>query len=528
MRTVHRRTLAALLGATVLAATPAAPAQALPAPSVSVPPTSSIDQELHRRMLGVLDPALEIAADTSIRTLVRNAVARQFDGDTNTLWSTVIQEAEEGGVTDPNAPAWQQLKSAVAAFANVQGHRFDPQVYIPNWGEGVYAGATVTLTVAPASEAVTSAPGYRIDQYGGVQQTTVDEPYMEVNEVWVLSVNERITLGGGVPLPAPAARAEAGPVAPAERSTADMGTAALCNPTGLRNARGEEYFQRWRLRNKGSFGELFEGKREMRLVIVTTTGLVLKNYFFPKVKKKHVESWQNNEFFITPWDQSVYGQVMAYQWYELDGGKTVSSTISTPIQGGGSISTTISTQEKDDDGGAAVVYFGDSTYREYDTSHVLFNVCSQGGDGGTGSDQNLACATLASASSTYPYEGYAASKVTDCNRDTRLGGPYSWANAAGQWPPTAPQWVQADLGVERTVRRVVVYTSQSYPIRDYDVQVWNGLSYLTVAEVRGNTALQVTSTFSARNSRLIRILGRSGPSHQPQHVRVNELEAYSS
>ncbi|MDP9793295.1 hypothetical protein J2S43_001807 [Catenuloplanes nepalensis] len=526
MHTVTRGALVALLGVAVTAAAPVLPAHAATAPPTSVPPVSQIDQELYNRMLNVLDPALEVAVDTQMRVLVRNAVARQFDGDTNTLWSTVIQEAEEAGVADPNAPSWQQLKNAVANFQGVLGYDYEPQIYIPNWGEGVYAGSAVTVTVAPASETAASAPGYRIDQYGNVSQITVDEAYADVNEVWVLSVNERIREGGGIETALPdAVDTKAGPEAPA--AGAGMGTSAVCNPTGLRNPKGAEYFRRWKVTND-NFGELFEGKREMRMVIITSNGFVLRNHYFSKVKKKHVKNWQDTETFITTWDQSVYGSVMAYQWYEVDGGKTVNTTVSVPLQGGGSVSTTISKQEKDDEAGSAVVYFGESTYTTYDTSRVAFEVCSQGGDGGTGGDQNFACGALASASSTYPHEGYAPSRVTDCNKDTRLGGPYSWSNAATLYPPTNPQWVQADFGVERTVRRVVVYTSAGYPIRDYDVQVWNGLNYLTVAEVRGNTALQVTSTFSLRNTRLIRILGRSGPAHQQLHVRVNELEAYAN
>ncbi|GAB7039250.1 MULTISPECIES: discoidin domain-containing protein [Catenuloplanes] len=526
MRTVNRGALVALLGVALVAAFPVLPAHAATAPPTSVPPVPLIDRELHNRMLGVLNPAIEVAIDTQMRVLVRNAVARQFDGDTNALWTTVIQEAEEAGVADPNAPGWYQLKSAVASFQNVLGYDYAPQIYIPNWGEGVYAGSAVTVTVAPAAETATAAVGHRVDQYGNVSQVTVNEAYAETNEVWVLSVNERITLGGGIEhaLPdAPAARS--GPEAPA--AGAGMGANAVCNPTGLRNPKGAEYLRRWKVTND-NFGELFEGKREMRLVIITSTGFVLRNHYFAKVKKKHVKNWQDTETFVTTWDQAVYGTVMAYTWYEVDGGETISGTISTPLQGGGSISTTISKQERDDEAGTAVVYFAESTYLTYDTSRVAFEVCSQGGEGGSGDEQNVACGALASASSTYPYEGYAPSRVTDCNRDTRLGGAYSWSNAATVYPPSNPQWVQADFGVERTIRRVVVHTSQGYPIRDYDVQVWNGLNYLTVAEVRGNTALQVTSTFSLRNTRLVRILGRSGPAHQQLHVRVNELEAYAN
>ncbi|GIJ19796.1 hypothetical protein Vlu01_04200 [Micromonospora lutea] len=528
----------ALLGVALVATTVASPAQAESkpaAPAAALPPT--LEVQIHSRLQNLLNPVLSVAADTQVRTLVRNAAARQFDGDTNALWSTVIREAEESRIVNPNASNWLALKNAVAQFQSINGYAYDPQVYIPNLDEVIIPTSSVTLAVAPADEAATSATGYRVDQYGNVEilATPINEAYVETNEVWVLSVNERITLGGPpvhlreVPEEKEADGKEA------ERFDQNVPAAgaveapqaqpmAVCSPTGLRNNQGEEYLQRWRVPDKNSFGGLFEGKREMRLLVVTSTGIQVKNYLFPKVKRKHIDSWQNSNVFITTWDRAVWGEVLGYQWYELDGGDTVSSTISIPVQGGGSISTTVTSQERDDDGGSAAVLFSESTYREYDTGRVRFNLCSQGGDGGTGTD-NFACGAIASASSTY--SGYAPGRVTDCNRDTRLGGAYSWANALGTWPPGNPEWVQADFGVNRTIRRVVVYTSEGYPIRDFDVQVWNGVTYVTVASVTGNTQLAVTVNFSARTTRIVRILGRSGPNHQQTYVRVNELEAYA-
>ncbi|MDG4828740.1 discoidin domain-containing protein [Solwaraspora sp. WMMD1047] len=529
------RALVPLLGVALAATTVAGPAHAdserFAAPAAAVP---SIEVQINGRLQNLLAPALAAAGDTQVRTLVRSVAARQFDGDTNALWSTVIREAEESRIVVPTDPGWVALKNAVALFQNIGGYAYDPQVYIPNQDEGIVPAATVTMVVAPADENAASATGYRLGSSGELVAlpTPIDETYVETNEVWVLSVNERINTG---PEPRPVAAtaataADAAPgsdiarIEPGGAEVAAAGPMAACNPTGLRNNRGEEYLQRWRVPDRSSFGGLFEGKREMRLLVVTSTGVQIKNYRFPKVKRKHISSWQNSDIFITTWDRAVWGEVMGYQWFELDGGKTVSSTISIPVQGGGTISTTVTSQERDDDGGSTAVLFSESTYREYDTGRVRFNVCSQGGDGGTGID-NFACGAIASASSTYP--GYSPARATDCNPDTRLGGAYSWSNAAGTWPPGNPQWVQADLGVDRTIRRVVVYTSAGYPIRDFDVQVWNGVTYLTVATVTGNTQLAVTVNFPARTTRIVRILGRSGPSHQQTHVRVNELEAYA-
>ena len=525
-----RRVAAALLGAALVLPALAEPGVAAPAaPKAVVPPP--VETQIAARLDAMKLEALNLGRDSQVRALVRNVVGRQFDGDTNALLSTVIAEAEASNIIDPNEAWWQNLKFKAANFV-INSYRYDPQIYIPNYGEGALPGSRVELAVAPADESVTAVLGYWLDANGTVQQmpNMVDEAYTDTHEVWVLSVNERVVtdvpvlLNDAAPAPAQKTAPRAGPEAGRAPAKGDLQALAACNPTGLRNNQGQEYLQRWRVPNRSSFGGLFEGKREMKAIILTSNGFVVKTVVFPKVKRRNIDSWQNSDLFVTTWDRAVWGEVMAYQWYEVDGGATVATQISVPIQGGGTISTTVTKQERDDDGGGTAVLFSESTFLEYDTGQVRFNVCSQGGDGGTGND-NLACGALASASSTFG--GYSPARATDCNPDTRLGGAYSWANAAGTWPPGTPQWLQADFGTNKTFRRVVVYTSQGYPIRDFDLQVWNGATFLTVAQVRGNTQLSVTLTVPAQTTRLVRVLGRSGPNHQQTYVRVNELEVYA-
>lgn len=140
---------------------------------------------------------------------------------------------------------------------------------------------------------------------------------------------------------------------------------------------------------------------------------------------------------------------------------------------------------------------------------------------------NWAIWATATASSTYPYESYAASRVNDESTSTALGGAESWVNAA-QYAPNGslPQWVQLDLRTPRTFSLVILYTTAAYPIQDYDVQVLSGSSWVTVASVRGNTAASQSINFAARTAQFVRILGLKGPNSQPQYVRVNEIEVY--
>ena len=147
---------------------------------------------------------------------------------------------------------------------------------------------------------------------------------------------------------------------------------------------------------------------------------------------------------------------------------------------------------------------------------------SGGGGGG-----NLALSATATASSTYcsgaPEHCYAAVRVNDGNPSTALGGQSSWTN---NWGVGMPQWVELNWSAPVTASRVTVYTTSGYPIRDYDVQIWNGSAWVTVASVAGNTALQRNHAFGSVTTQRIRILGRQGPDVQPGYVRINEFEVY--
>jgi hypothetical protein len=129
---------------------------------------------------------------------------------------------------------------------------------------------------------------------------------------------------------------------------------------------------------------------------------------------------------------------------------------------------------------------------------------------------------VATASTTY--SGYSADRIHDGDRNTAVGGAYSWTNEEG----FLPAWVQLALPAPCTVASAVLYTSDEYRIGSYEVQVRDsGLgTWRTVADVTGNTDVMRTHTFATSTVTGVRIVGRAGPPHQSQYARVNELELY--
>ncbi len=141
--------------------------------------------------------------------------------------------------------------------------------------------------------------------------------------------------------------------------------------------------------------------------------------------------------------------------------------------------------------------------------------------------QNIASQGYASAQSTFP--GYSASNINDGDRNTTVGGSYSWANghtytADGR----LPNWVQLSFRSEKTFSKVILYTSRGYELKDYDIQVKSGSNWITVAQQRGNTSISRVHTFTPTRGSILRVLAIRGPDNQYIYGRVNELEVYET
>jgi hypothetical protein len=126
------------------------------------------------------------------------------------------------------------------------------------------------------------------------------------------------------------------------------------------------------------------------------------------------------------------------------------------------------------------------------------------------------------------YSDYSPQRAADGDVNTQVGPRFSWVNGHTSTPNgVLPQWLQFDLGSERVVSGVRLFTSLGYEIQDYDIETWSGIDWVHQVRVNGNVNVQRDSTFSTPvATQLIRVLGYRGPSVQPQYVRVNELEIF--
>lgn len=141
---------------------------------------------------------------------------------------------------------------------------------------------------------------------------------------------------------------------------------------------------------------------------------------------------------------------------------------------------------------------------------------------------NIAPQALAVASSTFcsgagTVHCYSPGRVNDGNTSTTLGGFTSWTNNNGA---AMPQWLELQWGQVMNISRVDLYTTEGYPIKDYDIESWTGTAWVKAALIRNNTALSRSHAIAPVQTFRLRILALSGPTNQTGYARINELEVY--
>jgi microsomal dipeptidase-like Zn-dependent dipeptidase len=144
---------------------------------------------------------------------------------------------------------------------------------------------------------------------------------------------------------------------------------------------------------------------------------------------------------------------------------------------------------------------------------------------------NLARSATSTASSTYCSGSgehcYSAARINDGSNATALGGYNSWTNDYGA---PMPQWVQLNWPSAVTFRRMELYTTSGYAVRNFVIQYLSGGSWIdlpvTPAFPTANAGTHLSYTLPPVTTTAVRVLGREGSAAQPGYVRINELEIY--
>jgi beta-propeller uncharacterized protein DUF5122/Big-like domain-containing protein/F5/8 type C domain-containing protein len=185
----------------------------------------------------------------------------------------------------------------------------------------------------------------------------------------------------------------------------------------------------------------------------------------------------------------------------------------------------------------AATYSGDST-NAGSMSTVLYEAI----DNADGSSVNVALATAgsaASASSTFS-SAYPPSAI---NNGDRAGANFG---AGGVWKDATssvfPDWVQIDFATAQTIDHVIVYSVQDayagpvdpsdtltftrHGLSAFDVQAWNGTTWMTLGSVTNNNLVKRNVSFGPTTTSKIRVVINAALSLKSGYSLVTEIEAW--
>lgn len=119
------------------------------------------------------------------------------------------------------------------------------------------------------------------------------------------------------------------------------------------------------------------GRLEMRIVVVNSSGAVIKDKQFPKRDRSNFKDkrWYDFNEFLFNWNTQYIGSWNVETWFEVDGGSDKTFTITSPPPSGTSgptISATVNVKAQDNNLGKSIVQFPDKIQQVYGISFMNF------------------------------------------------------------------------------------------------------------------------------------------------------------
>ena len=226
-----------------------------------------------------------------------------------------------------------------------------------------------------------------------------------------------------------------------------------------------------------------------------------------------------------------------------DGAASITGCAAVALAGSGnSLTATCTTASLAAGTHGIVANYGGDAGNTASTSAALSQVVSPGGVGGSINVALAANGGVASASSTAGVGFGAAYPVASVINGDRAG--LNWKSTGGWMDNTLfvfPDWVQINFNGQKTIDQVIVYTLQDkfnnpvdppsnltftkYGITAFQVQAWNGTTWVTLGSVAGNNLVKRQVNFAPTATDRIRVNVTGGMGGQS---RIVEIEAWGN
>jgi hypothetical protein len=178
--------------------------QKYPVPKLEKEPTHEQEVAYTQAVFDILGQAIgEASLNPKFRTFVYSEVGKKFDGESNVLIKELASSEEPAtsrlfnDALSRTVGGKSQANEVLAAFAGVDhGQTAYPHLFIPFYDELTIQkriGVSEPIIVPAALSDTPDFKGYRATETGLVEvDFRIDEEFARTNEVWVITMNERV------------------------------------------------------------------------------------------------------------------------------------------------------------------------------------------------------------------------------------------------------------------------------------------------------------------------------------------------
>lgn len=148
---------------------------------------------------------LSLQPDKEFRKSFYSSIEESFDGERNVLFKTLLEiDKNPTNAKKLNDKILANSEDVLNAFNGIEGKNYYPQVFIPYYDElkdkGKLSTKPPTLVIYTHDSPNSLYQGYSLNDNGTLVElkTLISEDYAKENEVWVVSINERVDDKGDV------------------------------------------------------------------------------------------------------------------------------------------------------------------------------------------------------------------------------------------------------------------------------------------------------------------------------------------
>ncbi len=152
------------------------------------------------------DIATQYGNDSESRKLIYNEIDKQFDGDNNVLFATMLASKNTVNGKTTKTEVTLKTEAALQSFKNIKNvEPLYPQIFIPNYEElkemgeiGKEQPIIIFRDGPPTANGEYQGYAFKNDKL--LNKGMISEEYAAQHEVWVIGVNERVDANGKIPI----------------------------------------------------------------------------------------------------------------------------------------------------------------------------------------------------------------------------------------------------------------------------------------------------------------------------------------